>query len=39
VGAPINTGPILFQPRLVVIRGLPGLVFADTSKLLKFVAP
>ncbi|MBS1148750.1 MAG: hypothetical protein H6Q89_448, partial [Myxococcaceae bacterium] len=39
VGLPITLGTVLGQPRLVVIRGVVGLIYADSANLLKFVTP
>ena len=39
VGAPITLGALMGQPRIVVIRGVVGLLYADQTYLLKFVSP
>ncbi len=39
VGAPITLGALQGQPRLVVVRGTPGLIFADPNRLLRFIGP
>lgn len=39
VGAPITLGSLLGQPRLVVIRGQVGLIFADNTTQLRFIVP
>lgn len=39
VGSPLSLGVVLFQPRIVVLRGQVGLVYADSAHLLKFITP
>ena len=39
VGNPISLGVLIGQPRIVVLRGQVGLIFADSSYLMRFITP
>lgn len=39
LGLPVDLGAVIGIPRIAVIRGVPGLVYADSNRIIKFVGP